>query len=166
MPSHEGLNPMNAILVREPVSEDTTELTEVDRLATADLRKVYRPTALALEHRALINPNLQRLIAVLEGRVVGAVQYHIKGERLSFLGLGVHPDFRLRGIATAIVQNLEKIGRLRDCKAMVLHTVRETGNVGIFERMGFEVESQMPTLLFESETASTLHEVVMVKEIS
>ena len=48
---------------------------------------------------------------------------------------------------------------------MALHTVRETGNVAIFERLGFVVESEKPTALFESDTFAELSEVVMVKEI-
>lgn len=158
-------NSMNSITVREPVPGDDSELAEVDRIAIADLRKVYRPTTIALERRASINPGLRRLVAVAQGRIAGTVQYYMGVDRLSFLGLGVHSDFRRCGVATAMVQHLERIGRARGCKAISLNTVRETGNVEVFERMGFEVESQAPTLLFESETASTLYEVVMVKDI-
>lgn len=140
---------MNILTVREPISDDEPELAEVERLATADLRKVYRPTPLALKRRSAIDSNLQRLAAVLEGRVVGTVQYRIVADRLSLLGLAVHPEFRRLGVATALVQHLERIGLDYGCKAVALHTVRETGNVAIFERMGFKVESQRATDLFE-----------------
>ena len=48
---------------------------------------------------------------------------------------------------------------------MALHTVRETGNVAIFERLGFVVESEEPAALFESDKFPELSEVVMVKEL-
>jgi hypothetical protein len=48
---------------------------------------------------------------------------------------------------------------------MILHTVRETGNVTIFRRLGFLVESEESTTLFKSDRFSTLSEVVMRKEV-
>ena len=49
---------------------------------------------------------------------------------------------------------------------MALHTVRETENVPIFERLGFAVESEEATDLFVSERFSELIEVVMLKRIA
>jgi ribosomal protein S18 acetylase RimI-like enzyme len=106
------------------------------------------------------------LVAVLEGRVVGVVQFHISEDRLSFLGLGVHPRFQRRGVAGALIRHLETIGRNCGCKAVILHTVRETGNVEVFQRLGFLVESEEPTTLFQSDRFSALSEVVMRREVS
>lgn len=154
------------LTVRESVPGDEREVAEVDRLATADLRTVYRPTAEAQRARSVMDTHLQRLVAVLDGRVVGTVQYHVVGERLSFLALGVHPAFRRRGVARALVQQLERIGSDSGCSAVTLYTVRETGNVSIFERMGFRVESEEPTRLFESRSHRTLSEVMMRKTLA
>jgi ribosomal protein S18 acetylase RimI-like enzyme len=85
---------------------------------------------------------------------------------LSFLSLGVHPAFRLCGIASALVEQLERIAVESGCRSVSLHTVRETGNVAIFERLGFRVESEAPTLLFESESHRTLSEVAMRKDLN
>src|SRR5262245_29706385 len=68
---------MNTVTVRELTPEDEAEVAEVDRLATADLRKVYRPTSLAQKQRSAIDTTLQRLVAILDGRVAGTVQYRI-----------------------------------------------------------------------------------------
>jgi ribosomal protein S18 acetylase RimI-like enzyme len=157
---------MNTPTVREVRPEDEHEVAEVDRLATDSLRKVYRPTDLALRRRTAIVPNSRRLVAVLEGRVVGIVQFHISEDHLFFFGLGVHPSFRRRGAAGALIGQLETIGRNRGCTAVILHTVRETGNVDVFQRLGFRVESEEPTTLFESDRFSALSEVVMRKDIT
>jgi ribosomal protein S18 acetylase RimI-like enzyme len=151
--------------VRELRPEDELQVAEVDRLATADLRKVYKPTELALKQRSAITPDLQGLVAVLEGRVVGVLHYRIAVDRLSFLGLGVHASFRRRGVATALVQRLESIGLDSGCTAVILRTVSQTGNVRIFERLGFVVESEEPTTLFEGVKFSALSEVVMKKQL-
>ena len=86
-------------------------------------------------------------------------------DHLSFLGLGVHTRFRRRGVAGALIGQLETIGRNCGCTAVILHTVRETGNVDVFQRLGFLVESEELTTLFESDRFSALSEVVMRKDI-
>ena len=48
---------------------------------------------------------------------------------------------------------------------MAPHTVRETENVPIFQRLGFAVASEEPTDLFVSERFSELIEVVMLKRV-
>ena len=153
------------LTVRESTPDDESEAAVVDHLSTADLRRIYRPTAAAHERRFSISANLQRVVALLDGHVIGTVQYRIDGDRLHLLGLGVHPDFRRRGVATVLVQRLEEVAAESGCHAVVLHTVLETGNVVIFERMGFVIESRQPTDLFESDAFPILSEVVMRKDL-
>ena len=155
----------NASTVRELRPTDTHRAAEIDRLCVDDLRKIYRPTEAARRHRSNVASELRGLVAEIDGRAVGVVRYRIAAGRLSFLGLGVHPAARRRGVATALIQRLEHLARDCGCTAVSLHTVRETGNVAIFERFGFVVESEKPTDLFVSETFPTLSEVAMSKRI-
>jgi ribosomal protein S18 acetylase RimI-like enzyme len=124
--------------VRDIRPEDEPDVAEIDRLSTAALRAVYRPTNKALAQRATIDPGLRCLVAVLDGRIAGVVHYYFTGSRLSFLGLGVHPRCQRR---------------------------RETGNVAIFERLGFVVESEGSTDLFQLEAGATAVEVAMRKDL-
>ena len=156
---------MTILTIRQTTSEDDLAVADIERFATAELRKVYRPTAAASAKRSTLAPDLTGLVALLDGRAVGAVRYRVAEGRLSLLGLGVHPDFRRRGIAAALGQHLEAIGADSDCAFVSLYTVRETGNVAIFERMGFAVESEGPTDLFESPLGLALTEVFMTKAI-
>ena len=151
--------------VRELRPTDTYRATEIDRLSIDDLRKVYRPTERARRLRANIASELRGLVAEIDGRAVGVVRYRIAATRLSFLGLGVDPAARRRGVATALIRRLERIARDCGCTSVALHTVRETGNVPIFERLGFVVESEKPTDLFVSKRFPTLSEVAMSKRI-
>ena len=152
------------ITVRDAAAADRAAIVELERLATEDLRKVYRPTAVALQQRAALDPQLRHLVAVVTGLLVGIVHYKIEDDQLSFLGLAVHPGFRRRGIAAALVAELEAICRRNDCRALTLWTVRETGNVEIFQRLGFAAEFEEPSRLFESDTFPSLSEVFMRKE--
>lgn len=151
--------------VRELRPEDEPRAAEVDRLATDDLRKVYRPTDAALRQRTTLASDLRCLVAEIDRQVVGIVRYRIAGTRLSLLGLGVDPAARRCGVASALVHQLECIARDRGCTAMALRTVRETGNVPIFERLGFVVESEELTDIFVSERFAQLFEVLMLKHV-
>ena len=153
------------ITVRPPQACDEAEIAEVDRLATQDLRRVYRPALGAVKQRASIAHRLQRLVATMNDRVVGTVQYYFTGNCVAFLGLGVHPEFRRQGVAGALVQELECIGETTGATALTLYTIRETGSLTIFESLGFSVVSEQPTSLFESTSPGALTEVLMKKPL-
>ena len=153
------------LTVRAARADDEVGVTEVDRLATAALRRIYRPTEAARARRAVIASHTQRIVALVGKQVVGVVDYYAAADRLSFLGLGVHPEFLRCGIATALVQEVERIAAATRYASIVLHTVKETGNVRIFERMGYRVESEALTDLFEGIDGRQVSEVVMSKRV-
>jgi ribosomal protein S18 acetylase RimI-like enzyme len=154
---------MIELTVREMAAGDENGAAEVDRLSTADLRKTYRPTEMALRYRAAIDSDLRRLVAVANGRVVGVVQYSIARGRVLLMNLGVHPEYRRQGVARAIIDHLGRLAQNHRCSHLTLRTVRETGNVAVFERLGFAIDSEGRTTLFESDRYSALTEVVMSK---
>ena len=153
------------ITVRPPQACDEAEIAEVDRLSTEDLRKVYRPAPAAVELRTSIANRLQRLVATVNDRVVATVQYYFNGDCVAVLELGVHPESRRHGLARALVEELERIGEATGATALTLYTIRQTGNVAIFESLGFSVESEQPTSLFESASGDALTEVLMKKHL-
>ena len=153
------------MIIRNAGPEDRPRVDEIDRLAVEDLRQVYRPTDAALQLRSHAAPSLGVLVAEIDRLVVGVVQYRVEGTRLWLLGLGVDPAFRRRGAAAALLQRLVRIARDSACTTVALHTVRETGNVAMFERLGFTVESEEFTDLFVSERFGKLSEVVMFRRV-
>lgn len=63
------------------------------------------------------------LFAMIEGAPVGFISgvetaHPDKGTEMFLYELGVHPHFRLRGIATALVQELTELARRRRCYGM------------------------------------------------
>jgi GNAT superfamily N-acetyltransferase len=156
---------MKRVQIRAIQPADARRAAEIDGHAADDLRKVYRPTDAALLRRSELDQALQGLVAVIEDRVVGVVRYRLATKHLWFLGLGVDPAARRRGVARAMIQHLEGIARTSGCTTIGLHTVRQTGNVEIFRRLGFTVESEAPTDLFVSQSFSELSEVVMRKQV-
>jgi N-acetylglutamate synthase-like GNAT family acetyltransferase len=66
-------------------------------------------------------------------------QYYFDKKFLRILGLGVHEDFRLKGIARSFINHIIDLANTKECFALRLFTIKGTGNVPIFERIGFEI---------------------------
>lgn len=154
------------ITVRPQSAEDIADIQDVRDVATATLRQTYRPKQRAIENKARISPSLQRLVAVTDGRVVGTVQYYLEGQSVRLIGLGVHTDYRQKGVAGSLISYLEKVGRREKATQLKLHTVKETGNVEVFRRLGFTVVSEREDDLFESARFEKLTDVEMVKTLT
>src|SRR5438309_9654292 len=117
------------------IDEDAARRVEEEAFAT--LRSVYRPNAAAHTNLFAIAPALERLVAEDDGQIVGTVRFGVFGDRLRVIGLAVVPTFRRRGVARALIEELARVARLKGCRALVLYTVTKTGNVSVFERLGF-----------------------------
>ncbi len=67
--------------------------------------------------------NGQLLVAEVEGRVVGALHVVLLGNREGWMeGMRVHPDFRKRGIATALDLAGQKVAHEAGCRLVRLET--------------------------------------------
>jgi ribosomal protein S18 acetylase RimI-like enzyme len=77
-------------------------------------------------------------VAEAEGSIVGTLIAGWDGWRGSFYRLAVHPDWRRRGLATALVrageERLEALGAVR---LTAIVAVGETAALGLWESAGF-----------------------------
>lgn len=151
--------------IRPAKPADAEEVAAVRASAVATLRQTYRPNQRALAHKQLIAETLTRLVAVLDGRVIGTVEYHLTSDRVHFLSLDVHSDCRRQGVATQLVAELARIGKAAGATVLSTYTVKETGNPAIFERMGFRVVSEEPSDFFESDRFGMLNETRLERPI-
>jgi ribosomal protein S18 acetylase RimI-like enzyme len=149
------------IQVRPSRPEDDVAIKEVDASATATLRETYRPNKRALANKAGIAANLQRLVATINGQVVGTVEWDIDGDSVRVVGLGVHSDFRRQGVARQLLSSLEDIGRELGATRLHLHAVRQTGNVDVFTRLGFRIVAEQDDLFSESDRYPILTDIEM-----
>lgn len=150
--------------VREVTHDDEAAVEEVSRLSTEALRRVYRPihvpAATAAEAR------LARLVAIVKGNVVGTVRYRMEANRLHLVGLFVHPDHRCEGVARELVKALTAIASRNGAARLSLFTIRETGNVHVFEHLGFDVIREAAASDLESVSGQPLTEVYMERHIA
>ncbi len=93
-----------------------------------------------IERKMNHDPDLL-LVAVVAGEIVGTLMGGYDGHRGSAWYLGVHPDYRGRGIANALINRLEKKLIARGCSKIHL-MVREENQVlaGFYEKLDYEVE--------------------------
>ena len=145
--------------VREATEADNGAVEEVCRLATEDLRRVYRP-APPLSERGVSKPT-SRLVAEIGGTIVGTVRYCLDSDRLHIIGLMVSPCHRRRGVARRLVESLAEIGRANWAGRLSLFTVKESGNVPVFERLGFRVVRETAAADLESVSGEPLTEAYM-----
>jgi ribosomal protein S18 acetylase RimI-like enzyme len=147
--------------VRDATDADREGLEQVSRETTATLRQVYRPTVAARAHRAAEEPNLHTLVALDGELIVGSVYWKVVGARLHLLGLGVGVVHRRKGVSRSLVEHLVGIAQELGLSGLSLYTVRETGNVAIFERLGFRIRREGSDATLESDRFATLTEVSM-----
>ncbi|MCP4745673.1 MAG: GNAT family N-acetyltransferase [Desulfobacteraceae bacterium] len=153
------------IIVRPERVADKTEIQNVKASATATLRQTYRPKQRAIDNKDKIRGCLQRVVAAANGRVVGTVQYSLESQIVRITGLGVHTDYRQKGIARNLIRHLEKISIEKKVNQLKLHTVKETGNVDVFRRLGFTVVAERESNFFESDRFDKLTEVEMIMRL-
>jgi predicted N-acetyltransferase YhbS len=156
---------MGRFRVRQSRTGDEAEIAVVLASATATLRQTYRPTAVAIARRQGRASPLPRLVAVVGDKIVGTVEYELVGERLHLLGLGVLEAHRGRGVARRLIETVCQIAGRSGARKVSLYTIRETGNLPLFARLGFAVAGEALSSDFTSERHQTLTEVYMERSL-
>jgi GNAT superfamily N-acetyltransferase len=119
-----------------------------------------------LTAKRLENSNWERLVADRRGRILATVEYRLGPEHLAIRGLAVEPNSQRQGIARQILDALAGIARAEGLLTLSLHTIRETGNVGVFFRLGFTAVSEEVATWCVSDNFATLHETYMEKRFA
>ena len=105
-----------------------------------DLLRPWNDPEMDIERKLNHDPELF-LVAEVGGEVVGSVMGGYDGHRGSAYYLGVHPDYRGRGIANALINRLEKKMIARGCPKIQI-MVREDNDtvVEMYEKLGYEIQ--------------------------
>lgn len=156
---------MNDILIREAKPADAAEVTTVFETAFAPLRSIYRPTGAALAHQAERAQAGTRLVAEIDDTIVATVQYDLHADHIHVIGLAVHPDFQRKGIARHLLDWICIQAKNLGQPAVVLDTIRETGNVPLFETLGFRVVHEETATWCVSETYQEVHDVKLERSV-
>ncbi|SES95565.1 GNAT family acetyltransferase [Thorsellia anophelis] len=96
-----------------------------------------------IERKVAHDPDLF-LVAEIAGEVIGTLMGGYDGHRGSGFYLAVHPDFRGRGIANALINRLEKKLLARGCPK--IHYMLSAENymaITMYEKLEYEEESTL-----------------------
>ncbi len=150
-----------ALVVRTATDQDAAAAQLLSDRAFDELRTIYRPKAAA----SAAGPPLIRLIAEADGHLVGTVQYAIESERLHLRGLAVEPAHRRTGVARALIEQLAGLAQTENLRALSLYTIGQTGNVAVFERLGFGTIREEPATWAECDSGELLTDVYMERPL-
>lgn len=70
---------------------------------------------------------------------MGTAEYVVNDDHLYVQGVAVLPAYRGHGVCRALLDYAEEIARRGHLPTLRLCAIEETGNVAIFERLGFHV---------------------------
>ncbi|WP_410014104.1 GNAT family acetyltransferase [Sodalis sp. C49] len=104
-----------------------------------DLLRPWNDPEMDIERKMQCGADLF-MVAEVAGEVVGSIMGGYDGHRGSAYYLGVHPDYRGRGIANALISRLEKKLIARGCPKIHL-MVREDNEavIGMYEKLEYEL---------------------------
>jgi N-acetylglutamate synthase-like GNAT family acetyltransferase len=147
--------------IRSATDDDNIAAEAISRQAFEELRRIYRPNGSA----SAVGPPMVRLVAETDGRIIGTILYAVQSDRLHLRGLAVEAGRRRTGVARALIEYLGSLARTEGLRALSLYTVKQTGNVPVFERLGFHSVREEPATWAVSDCCDELTDVFMEKPV-
>jgi ribosomal protein S18 acetylase RimI-like enzyme len=125
------------INVRASHAGDAEQIERILATATGELRTIYMPTQPPTTSSAA---STSRVAAIDDhGNVMGIADFLPLSSALYIQNLAVAPAYRRRGAARALLDHIAVIAVGMQLPILQLATVRETGNVAVFECLDFHV---------------------------
>ena len=153
------------IVVRFALPDENVIARTIVEKAFAPVREVYRPKidAVATVNNESLDSRL--ILALVEDVPVGSACVYAQEESLRVSQLAVLPSFQKRGVARQLLSFAEQVAHGSGCIDLRLSTIQETGNVAIFERLGFSVQKTSVATWCVSDRFAQLTEVEMSRPV-
>ncbi len=151
------------VVVRDVREHDETARCEIVDAATRELRNTYRPRE---NNGSCGGVPSAVLVALSDNKVVGTAEYIRKERHIYVQGVAVHPEYRGRGICRALLHHIEEIAKAEGVRVLALCAIEETGNVEIFNNLGFKAINRITAPNHISPIGAPVTQVDMEKEIA
>jgi GNAT superfamily N-acetyltransferase len=142
---------VSALGIRPIRIDDAGEVLTLQRAAFVQEAQVYGspdtpPLTQTLEElRAELAENLG-VVALREGRIVGALRARADGGMLLIGRIAVAPDQQGAGVGSALLEAAEARGRDAGCREAELFTGSlSTPNIELYEHLGYVESERVPT---------------------
>lgn len=138
-----------SLIVRPPRKEDAEDLHNVYRhhlVARTTLQIPSQEITLSRRRIEQHPPGLYRLVAEVDGRVVGSISLHqaqhAAEKHAAGLGMGVHPDYWSQGIGSALMEAVLDLADnwLNISRVELDVNVDNPAGVHLYKKFGFEIE--------------------------
>ena len=149
-------------MIRPMHDQEKVAVDDLVHRGFARLRDVYEPSGTP---PPLPGP-VQTLVFAEAGRVHGTVSYYLDPPYVRLFRLAVDPQQRRAGVARALIEHLETQQARSRGFELALYTIVETGNVAIFEKLGFRVRRQVIASYATGSKGQPVHEAEMVRASS
>jgi ribosomal-protein-alanine N-acetyltransferase len=125
---------MNTVYIREMYPDDIPEIVSIERLSFST---PWSETSFRSEIYSWYSVTR---VAELNGIIVGYICVKHVADECHLLNLAVHPDYRRRGIARALLDNVIQELRMEGCRFFYLE-VRSSNYAArkLYERFGFNI---------------------------
>jgi ribosomal protein S18 acetylase RimI-like enzyme len=157
---------VSTLAIRAIEANDAAQVNALMAVATAELRRIYRPRTERLAQTAPESAPALRLVATEDTHIVGVVDYLTAADAWHLRGLAVDPARRRSGVARALVERVAALAHAAGATRLTLSTIKETGNPTIFLRLGFTVTRESAATGFEGGTGTAVVQVDMVRVLA
>lgn len=133
--------PPDGIIITAMRAEHLDDLAELERLVFS------RPWSYDGLAQELHNPLAVFFVAQSEssGRSIGYMGMHHILNECALSNIAVHPDYRRRGIASALMQNALKYAKLNRVSRLTLEVrLSNTPAISLYRRFGFKCDGIRP----------------------
>lgn len=153
-------------IVRAFLATDTESFNLIMTSCTSELRKVYVPKP-NVESVSPSQSYSSRIVAVdLTETVVGVAECVGHASALYVQGIAVAPTHRRRGVASDLLAHCATLAADAGLPALAIATIKETGNVEIFRRLGFLVIAERVSDRFWSRDERPVTEVTLRRYVA
>lgn len=130
--------------------------------AFQSVRKIYRPLSKAVPVTENDSFECQSVVAFLDEALVGTAAVYQEARSLRLAQVAVKPSVQGQGVGRRLIWFLNQVASDAGLEELRLNTILETGNVPIFERLGFSVVGSCPASWCESDCFECLTDIEMV----
>ena len=125
---------MEGLIIRELLEHDLPEVVGIENISFTT------PWSEILFFNEIYKQRSIARVALIDKRVIGYICANYVADEGHILNLAVHPDFRRKGIAKTLVENILEELKETDCRFLYLE-VRASNNAAreLYEGFGFSV---------------------------
>ena len=146
-------------------NEDAIVSSIVDE-AFQSVRKVYNPRSSAVPVDKDDAYEARSIVALINDVSVGSAIIYAEPQSLRISQLAVLPNYQRRGVASQLILFAGRAACDLGLTELRLNTIEETGNVTVFQKLGFSIVGTSEATWCTSDRFSKLTDVEMSRQLN